>query len=180
MQEEVFMPQSILRPCLVLLILLSGTGCAGLGKTPSPPQVTLANIRVQEVKLFETVFQVQMRVFNTSDATLALEGIEADLDLNGKHFARGISRSTARIAPYGTELVTVDVYSSAMNMIGALLDVLEDRSTPREQLDKVGYRLRGKLHLGGLGTPSALPFVSEGRLGTPDFSPTGSVLIPEH
>jgi LEA14-like dessication related protein len=172
------MPLSILRSVLVLLLLLQGVGCAGLGRKPSPPGVTLANISVREVKLFETVFQVQMRVFNTSDTTLAFEGIEADLELNGKPFARGVSRSKTRIAPYDTELVTMDVYSSAMNMVGALLDVMEDRGTPRETLNRVGYRLRGKLHLGGLGTSFALPFVSEGRLGSPDVSPSGNSLSP--
>jgi hypothetical protein len=41
------MPQAIFRALLTLLVIFAAAGCAGLGKQPSSPQVTLANIRVQ-------------------------------------------------------------------------------------------------------------------------------------
>jgi LEA14-like dessication related protein len=167
-----------LRSSLVLLALAFVAGCAGVGRAPSPPRVSLADIRVQEIRLFETVFQVQMRVFNTGSTPLSVEGIEADLDLNGTPFARGVGRSRTTIPPFGSELVTVEVYSSALNMIGALMDVLDDRRAPRDVLHRVGYQLRGKLHLGGFGAPSALPFFTEGRLGAPDSATPGEPRRP--
>jgi LEA14-like dessication related protein len=140
--QEIFMPQTTLRTLLALLLLLCVAGCAGLGKRPSPPQVALADIRVQEVKLFETVFLVQLRVFNPNDLTLPLEGIEADLELNGRPFARGVGRSKSRIAPYATELVTMEIYSSSMGMVGALFDVMEDRKAAHDAVTTLSYRLR--------------------------------------
>ena len=169
------MTMTILRPHLAMLLLLCLAACAGLGARPSPPRVSLADIRVQEIKLFETVFQVQMRVFNTSDSALAIEGIEADLDLNGKPFARGVGRSRITIPPFGTELVTLDVYSSAMNMVALLLEAMKERRTSQDTLDRFGYRLQGRLHLGRTGRISALPFASEGNLGAGLNQPGGSL-----
>jgi LEA14-like dessication related protein len=167
-----------LRSVIALLAFAFIVGCGGIGRPPSPPRVSLADIRVQEIRLFETVFQIQMRVFNTGSNALSVEGIEADLDLNGIPFARGVGRSRTTIPPFGSELVTVDVYSSALNMIGALMDVLDERRAPREVLHRVGYQLRGKLHLGGFGSPTALPFFTEGRLGAPDLATPGEPLAP--
>ncbi len=68
----------IRRVVVILAIFVFLTGCAGVGKQLDPPRISLANIRVQGVSGLETVFQIQMRVFNTNDIDLKVKGIEAE------------------------------------------------------------------------------------------------------
>ena len=73
--------------------------CAGVGKRLEPPRVKLANIRPESFNLIETVFEVQLRVFNTNDTALTIKGVESEIEINGKAFAFGVSESDVEI-PY--------------------------------------------------------------------------------
>ncbi|MFW6357373.1 MAG: LEA type 2 family protein [bacterium] len=153
------------------------SGCAGLGKKVEPPRVSLANIRVQEVKLLETVFQMELRVFNTGEGALNINGLDTELVINDRTFARGVNRTNVTIPAYGTELVTLDVYSSAMNMVSALLDMMEG-DTPGQMRDTVAYELKGNLHLGGVGRPDKVPFNVEGKLSPGNLPGASRSLVP--
>ncbi len=59
--------------CLVLFFF---SGCAGFGKRLEPPRIALANIQVKEVKILESVFQIDLRIFNTNEVPLDVKGIE--------------------------------------------------------------------------------------------------------
>ncbi|MBW2433850.1 MAG: hypothetical protein JRF36_09615, partial [Deltaproteobacteria bacterium] len=65
-------------------------GCAGVGQRMEPPRVKLANIRPESMNLLETVFEVQLRVFNTNETPLTIKGVESEIELNGKAFAFGV------------------------------------------------------------------------------------------
>ncbi|UCF90420.1 MAG: LEA type 2 family protein [Desulfobacterales bacterium] len=148
---------------LLVLIPLVFAGCAGFGKRLESPRITLADIRVQEVKMMETAFQVQLRVFNANDVPLEVNGLECELEINGQSFATGISNSQTQIPPYGTATVPLVVYSSVFNMFKSVYGLQN-----REQLE---YRLRGKLRLGGGGfVPPVLPFKSAGEVSLPGSS----------
>ncbi len=143
---------------MLALILLSG--CAGVGKQLDPPRISLANIRVQEVTGLETAFQIQLRVFNANDVDLNVKGIKAELEINGQPFATGVSNTPVEIPSYGTELVTVTVYSSVIKMFRSVYGLKDS--------EELKYRLNGKLRVaGGNGLPVSLPFESEGQVTLP-------------
>jgi LEA14-like dessication related protein len=77
------MNRSILKTTFIAIFVASLTigGCAGVGKQLDPPRISLANIRVLGVSGLETVFQIQMRVFNTNDVDLKVKGIEHERPL---------------------------------------------------------------------------------------------------
>ena len=130
-------------------------GCAGLGKPLEPPRVSLADIRVEDFSGFETVFQIQLRVINTNDVDLKVKGIEAELEINGQSFATGVSNTPVKIPSFGTELVTVAVYSSVINMFKSVYGLHES--------EELKYRLNGKLRVAGDSTfATTLPFESAG------------------
>jgi LEA14-like dessication related protein len=142
----------------VLVASLALSGCAGVGKQLDPPRVSLANIRVEEVRGLETAFEIQMRVFNANDVDLKVKGIKAELDINGQPFATGVSNSPVEIPSYGTELVTVTVYSSVIKMFKRFYGL--------KGSEELKYRLNGKIRVsaGNNMMPTSLPFESEGQV----------------
>ena len=139
----------------VLSIVLLLAGCAGIGKPLEPPRVSLAGIRVEAFTGFETVFQIQLRVINTNDVDLKVKGIEAELEINGQSFAAGVSNTPVKIPSFGTELVTVAVYSSVIKMFKSVYGLQES--------EELKYRLNGKLRVAGDNAlATTLPFESEG------------------
>ena len=60
--------------CRLLLAVLFLVGCAGPGKKLEPPRITLTNIQVQEIKVFESVFQIELRVVNPNDVAIIHSG----------------------------------------------------------------------------------------------------------
>ena len=143
-------------PAIAILSLgLLLTGCAGLGKPLEPPRVSLADIRVEKFTGFETVFRIQLRVINTNDMDLNVKGLEARLEINEQAFAAGVSNTPVKIPSFGTELVTVAVYSSVINMFKSVYGLHES--------EELKYRLNGKLRVAGENTlATTLPFESEG------------------
>ena len=142
----------------VLAASLAMAGCAGVGKQLEPPRVSLANIRVEEVSGLETAFEIQMRVFNANDVDLKVRGIKAELDINGQPFATGVSNAPVEIPSYGTELVTVTVYSSVIKMFKSVYGL--------KGSEELKYRLNGKISVsaGNNMVPITLPFESEGQV----------------
>ncbi|MDX2499093.1 MAG: LEA type 2 family protein [Deltaproteobacteria bacterium] len=147
----------IITAVAILVAYLALSGCAGVGKQLDPPLISLANIRVQKVSGLETVFEIQMRVFNANDIDLNVKGISAELEINGQPFATGVSNTPVNIPSYGTELVTVTVYSSVINMFKSIYGLKDS--------EELNYRLKGKVRVSGNNmTPTSLPFESEGQV----------------
>ena len=148
----------------LLLFVLSG--CAGFGKRLESPRITLANIKVQETKVLETVFQIEIRVFNTNEVTLEVTGIECDIELNDKHFATGVSKVETKIPSYETTLIPMTMYSSILDIVMGLKGL--------SNTVKLKYRITGKLSLGKGAVPAVIPFESHGEL------PLGGLLVPNN
>ena len=148
-----------IKPSIIIFsILVLLCGCAGVGQQLDPPWISLANIRVEEVTGLETAFQIQLRVFNANDINLNVKGIKAELEVNGQPFATGVSNTPVEIPSYGTELVTVTVYSSVIKMFKSVYGLKES--------EELKYRLNGKIRLsaGNDMMPASLPFESEGQV----------------
>jgi LEA14-like dessication related protein len=149
----------ILIPSVLLILIIFG--CAGVGKRLEPPRVKMANIRPESFNLLETIFEVQLRVFNTNDTPLHIKGIESEIEINGKPFAFGVSESDVAVPAYGTALLPLRVYSSVFDIIKSAVGL--------QNQDQLNYRIKGKLRLGGSALPSTLPFESEGQISLPDI-----------
>ena len=144
------------------MFLLTMYGCAGVGKRLEPPRVKLATIRVEDFNVLETVFEVQLRVFNTNDTALQIKGLECELEINGQPFAFGVSHADVEIPSYGTKLLPLRIYASIIDIIKSTADL-----SNQEQLR---YHLKGKLRLGAGAFPGVLPFASEGNISLPDMT----------
>ena len=144
-----------------VLALLAIFGCAGVGKHLEPPRVKMANIRPESFNLLETVFEVQLRVFNTNDTPLHIKGVESEIEINGKPFAFGVSESDIAVPAFGTALLPLRVYSS-------VFDIIKSAAGMQNQ-DQLNYHIKGRLRLGGTAFPSTLSFESEGQISLPNI-----------
>lgn len=147
------------------LALLMFSGCAGLGKRLEPPRITLANIKVQKVKVFESVFEIEIRLFNTNEVAFEIKGIDCELELNGRRFATGVSNAQIKIPPYETALIPVTVYSSVLDVVMGLPGL--------SKTEELEYKITGSLRLDQGTMSSVIPFKSSGKL------PLGGLSFPE-
>ena len=125
------------------------------------PRVKLIHIQVKDVKVLETIFEVQLRVFNTNDVALQINGIDCELELNGQPFAVGVSKADVEIPSYDTQIVPIVVYSSVIDMVKGVYGMHKN-----EQLE---YALKGKIRLEGTSFAPVVPFSSEGSLPIKNF-----------
>ena len=145
-----------------IVCLLFIPGCAGLGKTLEPPRVSLADVRIQEVKGLENIVHIDLRVFNTNDIPLLVRGIECDLTMNGKRPAMGVSRIEQEIPAYDTEVIPVLLYSSVVDLFRGVMGL--------QGKEKVKFGLAGKLRVeGGAWMPSTIPFNAETEMSLDAF-----------
>jgi LEA14-like dessication related protein len=148
--------KTIVKGLLILVVFLWG-GCAGLGTPIDAPQVRLADIQLHEMRAFESTFKIQLRVINANDIPIVISGISCDLDINEQRFASGVSNQRVEIPSYGTEIVSMVVYSSVIDIVRGVLSF--------QNRENLTYRLKGKVRLdAGALAPSVLPFNAEGAL----------------
>jgi LEA14-like dessication related protein len=143
----------------LLSAVLILAGCAGLRTGLEPPRISLADLKVQQSSGFETAFLVQLRVINPNDAALEVRAVSLDLEINDTPFASGASPGTVSIPAFGSELVTLQAYSSVIHLVRSMIGI--------HQSGQLTYRAKGKLRLGGGMVPPLLPFDAS---GTFDFS----------
>ncbi|GBC63582.1 water stress/hypersensitive response domain-cont aining protein [Desulfonema ishimotonii] len=138
-------------------VLLALSGCAAPGKRLEPPRISLVHIAVQESSVFETILNVELRVFNTNETALEMKGLDCKLELNGKDFAQGVAAQQTTIPAYGTAKVPLTLYSSLIDMVRGVLEM--------GRQEKLKYKISGKLRVeGGFMLPSAIPFSSKGEI----------------
>ena len=141
----------------VLILLFLPVGCAGLGKTLDPPRINLSNVQFQESKALETVLQIDLRVFNTNDVPIRVKGLDCDLELNGRSFAKGVSSVDKEIPAFGTMTIPVTVYSSVVDLFRGIVGL--------QRTEKLKFGVSGRLRLeGGFLMPAVIPFKAEEEL----------------
>jgi LEA14-like dessication related protein len=145
----------------IALIILAG--CAAPGRRLESPRITLADIQLQELTLFETVFQIELRILNTNDASFEIKGVDCKLKLNGKKFATGVSDTHVTIPPFSTVRIPMVLYSSVVDIVKGLKGF--------QDTEDMEYEVSGRLHVsGGFLVPSVLPFKSEGKISLKEMS----------
>lgn len=148
----------VLSSLLVWALASLIAACAGLGGLSQKPEVSLAGLDLLELGVFEQRFMMTLRVQNPNDVDLPIRGMAFDVELNGQHFARGLSDKAVTIPRMGEALLEVRATS---NLGSVLRQLRELQKGGRERID---YRLYGRISFDGLGT---LPFERKGDLQMP-------------
>lgn len=138
-------------------------GCAGFGRTIETPRVQLAHLAVKDAKAFETVFQLELRLFNVNETPLVIRGIDCEMQINGEKFATGVSAVKIEIPAMGTGLVPVEVYASTIEIAFSFIEMAQRAGKGGAPVE-LAYELAGRLKLGDSGMFPFLPFKSSGQV----------------
>lgn len=154
---------------LALVLLLAA--CSGLPFNVQPPRITVADIDIQSLGLFEQHFDVNLRVANPNDFDLAIEGLEFELQVNGHPFAKALSKSAAQVPALTSTLMRVDTVTQSIDLLQQF------KLVPPETLKAgIPYRIKGRIKIDKAFT--WLPFEQNGVYGAPEKKPPkDSVMI---
>lgn len=147
----------MVRRLLALLLFLGFAACSTLPIDVVAPKVTVAEIDVKRLGLFEQHFDVGLRVANPNAFDLGIEALEFEFEINGRPFASGRSDMPTRIPAASSTVMQVEAMTRSMNLLKqfeALPDVLKRGAD---------YRIKGRVKTDRL--PGWLPFEHSGVVG---------------
>ncbi len=142
---------------LVLLLSLGLAACSSLPHDFLAPKVSVAEIDIKHLGLFEQSFDVGLRVANPNAFDLEIEALEFEFELNGRPFAGGQSEVPIRIPAASSTVMQVEALTRSMNLLKqfeALPDVLKRGAD---------YRIKGRFKTDKL--PGWVPFDHSGVVG---------------
>ena len=159
----------MLQRLLVLLLALGLAACSGLPPNAVAPRVSVAEIDVKSLGLFEQRFDVGLRISNPNDFDLKIEALDFELEVNGRPFARGLARVPTLIAATSGTLLRVDAVVQSKHLIQQI------KTLPPESLKHgLPYRIKGRVKTDR--SASWLPFDRAGVVGGDAKSPGGGAI----
>jgi LEA14-like dessication related protein len=147
--------------CSIFLLL---SGCAAMYGLKEAPKISIADIRIQDIQAMEGVFLLKLRVINPNDVPLDLRTVNCDLEMDGRHFASGITESKQSIPASGTEIIPVTVYASVLDIVASMVDLLHTADATAAKGKQLPYTLQGTVGVSVRGFQKDIPFKSSGEL----------------
>lgn len=139
--------------CFTLFILL--TGCAALMGNLQQPVITFAGLQIADATLVDGTMVFNFTVRNPNAFGLRASRITYDLKLNGRHFARGQTKSGLSLPAQKVVRLQIPVAANYLEAFGSLLEM--------NRRGSAAYDLSGKVSVG----PLTLPYRSRGTFDLP-------------
>ena len=150
----------------VLLLAFGLAACSGLPYHAKPPRVSVADVDIKSLGIFEQRFDVGLRVSNPNDFDLKIEALEFELELNGRAFAKGLARVSTLIPATSSTVIRMDAVTQSRNLIRQI------KTLPSETLKEgVPYRISGRVKTDQ--SSRWLPFDHTGVYGGDEKKPAG-------
>jgi LEA14-like dessication related protein len=142
-----------------ILALLVLAGCASLSSLEAP------EVRVTSLEWLEPAqgsleqrFAVGLRLVNPNNRALMVDGLDFDLDLNGRRLARGVTNRAFELPRLGEAETSIIVTTSVIDLLRQALEI-----GSRTDMTGMDYELRGRVHLGS-GFVRTVPFSHRGKV----------------
>jgi len=135
------------KPILPVLALLALTALAGCAR-PDPlelPELSLVNMRLSDVKMFETEAIFEVRIANVGPEPLRLDGGAVHIYLEGLKVGKGMIAGPLDVPRFDSVTVELPVYINNLTVATRLKPIIESK--------QLSYRIKGVLYeLTGSGT----------------------------
>jgi LEA14-like dessication related protein len=129
--------------CVWMLILIfSLAGCTWMGTSMERPRINIANVTPTEIKLFEQLFDLELRIQNPNDSALAINGLSFELEINEKPFASGLSDQNVTIGRFSSGIIHVQAITSLWSFLRQVAEI------QKTGMPRVAYRIRGAIYAG--------------------------------
>ena len=163
--------RSLLIGGIALAALAPGSliGCAGLGDSALPPEVSLLNLRPVRPAGLEQPFEVDLKFTNPNDFDLVVEGFTFQLEVNGTEIASGASDESVTLPRLGAAETSVIAAAPLMKLLMQMMSVIEQ--------GHLEYRISGLAYVKGLVT-RRVPYETAGKLGRGPAPAEDGDLVP--
>lgn len=142
---------------VVTLLVIGALGCTSMGSV-EPLEVTLANLNVTEVTLFETTLVAKLRITNPNPDAFTIEGASFKLYLQDKKVGTGTSKESFTVDRLDSYVIDVVFHMNNASALLRLKDILEDKDK------EVSYGVRGGLYTQGAFGTKKLKVEKTGRI----------------
>ena len=145
------------RPRLLVttLLIVGVLGCTSMGSI-EPLDVTLANLNVTEVTVFETTLVAKLRVTNPNPEAFTIDGASFRLYLEDKKVGTGTSKESFTVDRLDSSVIDVIFHINNASALLRIRDILES--------DDVSYGIRGGLYTQGTFGTKKLKVEKTGRI----------------
>jgi LEA14-like dessication related protein len=155
-------------------MLVAGVvGCSSMGSI-EPLDVTLANLNVTEVTVFETTLVAKLRITNPNPDALTIDGASFKLYLEDKKVGTGTTKETFTVERLDSSVVDVVFHINNASALLRLKDILD--------ANEVSYGIRGGLYTQGAFGTKKLQVEKTGRIdlkgAKPSFTDGSGLLNP--
>jgi len=80
-------------------------------------RINIANVIPRDIKLFEQVFDLELRIQNPNDTPLEINGLAFELELNDKRFATGVSNQSLVIDRLSSDVIHVQAITTLVGFL---------------------------------------------------------------
>ena len=143
------------RLVVTTLLVVGVLGCSSMGSI-EPLDVTLANLRVTEVTVFETTLVAKLRITNPNPEAFTIDGASFKLYLEDKKVGTGTSKESFTVDRLDSSVIDVIFHINNASALLRIRDILES--------DDVSYGVRGGLYTQGTFGTKKLKVEKTGRL----------------
>jgi LEA14-like dessication related protein len=151
----------LLLRALLLASIAALAACSSFGPKLVSPHLTLEGIQILSADMFAQQFKVRVKVENPNDLSVAVKGLEYDIELMGDGFAEGTSDHSFVLPALGEAEFDMTVNTNFVSSLGRLVSRMKGG-----KLEDVQYTITGKLLL-EKGVMRTIPFAHS---GTVDFT----------
>lgn len=146
---------------LVATVLFAAAlgGCATLGGLTESPRVSLVGIEPVDFQLFEQRYRVTLRIQNPNDLDISIRGLDYEIVVNDRVFARGVSGKPITVPAWGESIAEVEVVTT----LWRVMEQLEQLGV-RDELS-LDYMISGRVNVDGIPVP--VPFDHQDTLRLP-------------
>ena len=127
---------------IATVLVASALGCTSMGSL-EPLDVTLANLKVTEVTVFETTLVAKLRITNPNPEAFTIDGASFKLYLEDKKVGTGTSKESFTVDRLDSYVIDVVFHMNNASALLRLKDILENKDT------EVSYGVRGGLYTQG-------------------------------
>lgn len=150
------------------LALFLLTACAASPENFAKPEVRVVGLEFLKGGLLEQRLLITLAIRNPNDFSISLNGLKFDLEVNGRHFASGLSNQRIELPRLGEVEAPVRASTTLIDIVNQLLIIGR-----KWGLD---YRVTGVAYVAGLaGGPVPFEYSGSIRLGSgPASRPPGT------
>ena len=158
--------KTIKKVILFLFVIALFSGCAGTGRISETPYISLSNIEMVSMGVFEQRYRIMLRIKNPNDISIPIKGMSYSIFINEKEFANGVSNKSVTIPEFGEEVVEIEATSDLTGILSQFQELISGG------IEKVSYRLTGKAKLSN--RLRRLSYEYKGELDLHSYSKDGS------